>query len=379
VLLQLQLCSCTANNTNAAPLIRKLITIARRDARLFFHLRETDRRWHFPFVAALATGLSLFSGYYLGKPEYGILASIGSLVMLYLPTTGLEHRMVTMLLCSFGFIVSYCAGLIFSFHPYVSAVAIGVFAFGVNWTTNYFRLSPPGNFFFIMLASIASCMPFDLLLIPVRTGLIATGTIIACIVALIYSIYITRNRQIQILVLPARQKVYTNLTDSAIVGSFITLSLIVAHLFHFHHPYWIPVSCLAIMQGMNVAVVRQRGFHRILGTTVGMGLSWLLLHLHLSTGGMCICILLLQFIAEMFIKRHYALAIVFITPMTLFLAEMSRGTGTDADHLITARLFDIIIGSIIGMFGGLLLHNRKLHRLAELQMRKTRIAVLRRH
>lgn len=348
-------------------------TIVRRDISQFFRLKESDRPWHIALIAAISTGLSLASGYYMGRMEYGTLACMGCLVILYLPNTPLAHRMMTMLACSFGFIFSYAIGLTFSFHPYLSALAIGTFSFGINWTTNYYRLPPPRNFFFIMLASIASCAPFDVTEIPLRTGLIACGTIIACMVAFAYSLIMIPVQDLKPAAAPAAKKVYANFSESAIIGLFIFLSLCVAHLFHFTNPYWIPISCLAIMQGLNVALVRQRSFHRITGTTVGMGLSWLLLQFRPDVGGICLIILALQFTGEFFVKRHYALAMVFYTPMTLFLAELGNRTEMNADTLVKARLIDIVIGSLIGVIGGLVLHNRKLHRAAEIRMRRSRM------
>lgn len=80
----------------------------------------------------------------------------------------------------------------------------------------------------------------------------------------------------------------------------------------------------------------------------------------------------------MLVVRHYALAVVFITPMTLFLAELGQGNRLDADLLIRTRLLDIVIGSLIGAVGGWLLHSRQVQQKTQRQIRKTRVAMLRR-
>jgi hypothetical protein len=55
--------------------------------------------------------------------------------------------------------------------------------------------------------------------------------------------------------------------------------------------------------------------------------------------------------------RHYGLAVVFITPLTIFLAEAARlGQGAPAG-MLQARLFDIVLGSVIGLLGGICLHS----------------------
>lgn len=351
--------------------------ILQREAKLFFQLKKSERLWHIPVLASVCTGLPLLIGYYLGRLDYGTLACLGGLVMLYMPSTTLENRMLTLLVCAFGFIMSFTVGIAFSFNHYLSAAVLGVYAFGVNWLTNYFRLSPPGNFFFIMIASMASCMPFDLPAIPTKVGLLALGTMGGVIFAMLYSLYIVQQHPDKMRDPGLRKRHYTNSTESLIMGVFIAISLLAGHISGLDNPYWIPISCLAIMQGLNVVQVGQRSFHRIVGTFIGMGFSWLLLQLNLSTLQVCISIIVLQFIIEILVVRHYALAVIFITPMTVFLVELSRGAGIDPNRVIASRFLDIFIGSLIGVVGGWLLHNQKLHQKAERQLRKTRVAILR--
>lgn len=49
--------------------------------------------------------------------------------------------------------------------------------------------------------------------------------------------------------------------------------------------------------------------------------------------------------------RHYGLTAVFITPMTLLLAESALGT-VALEQLVQARLVDIALGSLIGFLAG---------------------------
>lgn len=342
----------------------RISTIAKEELRLLFQLKKTERLWHIPLLASLCTGIPLLLGYFGGRLDYGVLACIGGLVILYMPSTNLEHRMLTLVLCAFGFVISFALGAAFSFAPILSAIILGLFAFGVNWLVNYFALQPPRNFFFIMIASMASCMPFDLVALPTKVGLIALGTIFACVLALFYSLYILRRVPAQSA--PLLVRVFDRFTrvESGIIGVFVCGSLLVGHLLQLDNPYWVPISCLAVMQGLNVAHVGRRSFHRILGTFVGLGLTWALLAVNPTALQVCIAILVLQLVIEMLVVRHYALAVIFITPLTFFLAEIGSGFSLNADQLIVARFLDIVIGSLIGAFGGWILHNRQLQRLA---------------
>ena len=343
-----------------------------------FELKKTERLWHIPVLASLCAGIPLLIGLYYNKLNYGILSCTAGLVILYLPSTSVANRMITLLACSFGFMVSFAIGVVFSFNPYISSLVFGLFAFSVHWVTNYFKMKPPGSFFFIMIASIASCMPFDLLTIPTKVGLVGMGSMLACILAFFYSLYIVKKHPPKNDTIVIRKSKYASIIESALTGIFLGGSLLLGHLLKMDNPYWVPISCAAVMQGVTLHHVWQRSFQRILGTFIGLGLARLLLQLHLTPLSICICIFVLQFIIEMLVVRHYGLAVIFITPMTIFLAEAGSALSVNPDTLIGARFLDIALGSIVGAIGGWFVHHEQLRHKAEQRIRKTRVAFLRR-
>jgi uncharacterized membrane protein YccC len=74
----------------------------------------------------------------------------------------------------------------------------------------------------------------------------------------------------------------------------------------------------------------------------------------------CLTIPLLQGLAEWLVGRNYALALIFITPMAMLLAEVGGTQSLSADTLILTRLIDIVLGSVVGAIGGWFLYNQKL-------------------
>lgn len=348
-----------------------------KEIMFLFELKKTERLWHIPVLASLCVGLPLLIGYYFDKLDYGILSCMAGLVILYLPSTTLARRMITLLACSFGFMISFAIGISFSFNPIFSSIVLGLFAGAVYLVVSYFGMKPPGSFFFIMIASIASCMPFDLMTIPTRVGLIGMGAMQACFLAFFYSLYITKKSPQKSELIVVKRKYYATLFEALIVGFFIFLSLLAGHLLQLENPYWLPISCAAVMQGASFQHIWQRSFQRILGTFIGLGLAWLLLLLKMTPLTICISIMVLQFIIEMLIGRHYGLAVIFITPLTLFLAEAGSAMTVDPTTLISVRFMDILLGSVIGAIGGWFLHHEQFRHKAERQIRKTRVRVLR--
>ena len=355
----------------------KIRYLIKREIKSFFELKQSERLWHIPVLASLCVGIPLFIGIYLNRLDYGLISCSSGLVILYLPSTSVANRMITLVACSFGLMVSFTIGIVFSFNHLLSALILGLFAFGANWVTNYFQLKPPGNFFFIMLASIASCTPFDLMTIPTRVGLVGLGTMLACVLAFFYSLYIVKRYPPKAEVVIEKKNKYASVTESVIIGAFLGLSLYIAHLLRLENPYWVPISCAAVIQGVSLRHVWQRSFHRIVGTYIGLFLTWLLLLLNMTPLGICFSVLILQFIIEIVVVRQYALAVIFITPLTIFLAEAGRAMTVDPNILISTRFLDIVLGSLIGAVGGWFLHHQQLHYHAERRIRKTRVAILR--
>ena len=345
--------------------------------RSLFELRQTERLWHIPLLASLCSGIPLLIGLYFQNLSYGILSCTAGLVILYLPSASLARRMITMLACSFGFMISFTIGIIFSFDPILSAVVLGLLAFGVQWTTTYFSMKPPGSFFFLMIASIASCMPFHLETIPNKVGLVGMGAMLACVLAFVYSFYIVRKYPARSEPVHIKIKKHHNTITAAITGFFVGLSLLIGNLLHLSNPYWVPISCLAVMQGVSLEHIWQRSFHRVLGTLIGLGFAWILLLRHLTPLTVCILIFVLQFIIEMLVVRHYGLAVIFITPLTILLAEAGSAINANPNVLIPSRLLDIVLGCVIGAIAGWFIHHEQLREKAERQLRKTRITLIR--
>jgi uncharacterized membrane protein YccC len=86
----------------------------------------------------------------------------------------------------------------------------------------------------------------------------------------------------------------------------------------------------------------------------------------------------LQIIVEFLVVRNYGIAVIFISVLTIFLAESGTALTADPTAMIITRFFDILTGSLVGALGGWLLYHEKLNYLAARQIRKTRHVITRR-
>lgn len=112
-------------------------------------------------------------------------------------------------------------------------------------------------------------------------------------------------------------------------------------------PYWAQVAAVVPLSAPGRRMQFERGVHRIVGTAFGVALAAFLLSFPSQHWQLVVWAVLLQFLAEMFVLRNYALALVFITPLALLLVQLAapRPVGP----LLLARVSETVIGAVVGI------------------------------
>lgn len=337
--------------------------LVRQELRHLTAMNPSERRWQLPLFAALASGLPLLVGAYFNHLDYGLVSSLGGLVFLYAPNTPLSHRMVFLMACAFGLCACYTLGVMTHFLPFLLVVVLSGLTMLVTMVCRFYALGPPGSLFFIMAAAIGAYAPIEVLQVPLFVGLMTMGCLQACLLAFFYAVYSLRKQAAQpVKPLPKASFDFVIL-DSVVTAVFVGIALVIAQTLHLERAYWVPISCLAVMQGASLRAVWNKQVHRIAGTGLGLLLSWGVLSLPLDRWTVSFVMIALAFVIEILVVRHYGLAMVFITPLTLLLAEATHlGQGAPG-LLIQARFFDTVLGSVVGLFGGICLHNPRFRKV----------------
>ena len=323
-------------------------------------LKKPVAQWHVALVGALSIGVPLFIGYFCDNMPFGLLAALGGRTCLYLRhEQPLLARMRSLLLASCGFLIAFAVGLSFSFNPLVSSIALGLWATLVHATVLCFKVKPPGSFFFIMIAAMASSMPFNLSATPERIFIMALGCISTAAISLSYNWMVGRNREKpDPIPTPLSIDREAHLSIALIMGLFMFISMLLGFLIRVKNPYWIPISCAAIMQGLSLSYTWQRSFQRVAGTLIGMALCWVILLGGLTPLKICIYLVLLQFAIETLLSRNYGLAIIFVTPLAILLTAVKLDT-SDPSAFMLIRFIDCMIGTVLGLLGGFLIHGKQ--------------------
>lgn len=344
--------------------------LMREELHLLTKMTPSDRRWQMPLAAALATGLPLLIGAYFDRMDYGMVSSLGGLVFLYLPNTPMAHRMVSIMACAFAMTTCYTLGVMSHFFPLLMVPSLVFTTILVTMVCRFYGLGPPGSLFFIMAASIGAFSPVGILQVPLMVGLITLGSLLACLIAFFYSIHTLRFLVASPVSPQPRASFDTMAFDSVVIGVFVGLSLALAQVLQLQRAYWVPVSCMAVIQGASLRAVWSKQFHRMIGTCVGLLVSWGLMLLPLNPWTESLSMMALAFVIEMLVVRHYALAVTIITPMTILLAEAATLGRDSPEVLIQARWLDTVLGCLVGLFGGICLHSPRFRARVSVQLRR---------
>jgi len=333
-------------------------------------VNPSDRPWEMPIAAALASGLPIFIGAWFGELGLGLVASLGGLVFLYLPATGLSHRMAWLMVCAFGMAGSYALGVLTHLHPSVALPVLVVITIVVTMICRFYAVPPPGSLFFIMAAAIGAYGPAHGRDALTQIGALTLGCVLAVAIAFAYSLHMVSRRGAAQPIARREPDFDFVVVDSVLIGGFVGLSLLIAHLLRLERPYWVPISCLAVIQGASLRAVWVRQLHRITGTALGLLVFLALIQLPLAPWGVACVLTALTFVVETLVVRHYGLATVFITPLTILLAEAAQLGGLAPWGIMQARLVDTAIGALVGLAGGICLHSPRFRAVAGAGLRK---------
>ena len=323
-------------------------------------INRSQRPWHMPIIAAIAISFPVFVGAYFDTLSSGIKASLGAMIILNLPLAGtLPYRLVTVMAWGFAMVLSFSLGLIAQQVPWIRLPVFALIAFCVVILGRYYRQPPPAGLFVMMAGAIALFIPVPLAQVLSATGLVMLGSGFSMLLALLYTLFLLVTRS----VVPAPVYRYESDTigDSLIVAGFVSVALAIAVLLEMPYPYWAAMSCFIIIQGMQLRTMWIKQLHRILGTVVGMAVAGWMLSWGLSIWGVAVSILLMMLLIESLVDRHYGMAVIFITPLTIFIAEYGSMTVVPpvADAIIRARMLDTALGCAVGLCGGLAMHSER--------------------
>jgi hypothetical protein len=133
------------------------------------------------------------------------------------------------------------------------------------------------------------------------------------------------------------------------------------------HPHWAMAAAAVPLAGADMPSSVYRGLHRIVGTLAGLVVvaavlfPWDFSPLRAFPGHeaavLALLVIGLQFTTELFMTRHYGLAMVSFTPVILLMTQLAAPA--DPHVLVTERAVETLLGALTGILVVVLIRRRR--------------------
>ncbi|HYP73576.1 MAG TPA: FUSC family protein [Microbacterium sp.] len=319
---------------------------------LFAFGPSRGRRWPLALQAALAMAVPVVVLALTGHDDLALLAATGAFTVIYGSWLRPRERARFAPLVALVLLACAAAGALAAAGG-TATVLVGVLAVtvGAAALAGWISLGPPGPIFFVLVFGLSAHLTAAGAVTPGPFLTVVAASSGFAVLLVLAPLLLPRYRREAARPLrelfPRRWSAAAGaLTQrAAIVG---LVGVIAAAFVDPERSYWIVSAGLAVV-GMPVGrrEATIRGVHRTVGTVVGAGLYLALALLPLPMWALGLLLGALQFVIELVVVRHYALALVFITPLVLLIIG-SAGGETTSFALALERVADTIIGAVVG-------------------------------
>lgn len=319
------------SNTSMRPSRAQLMSVgpARDDHRVALRVGASLA---IPLLLLLATHRLDWSAYAV----FGAFASLYGRALPYARRTGMQLTAAATMVAAvvLGVAVSLLPGaqwVAVAIGAVVSCVAAAL-AQVLDW-------HPPGPLFQMFGFATCAAVPATVGTLPIAAGLAAGSGLLAVLIGRLGSLR-PRSPQASGLSWPKPVALHVR----PLVNYFVAplLAGAVALILGWSHSYWAMVAAVVPLAAPDTPARLARASHRLVGTLLGVLLAAGVLALHLGGLSAVLIVVALQIAAEMFIGRHYVLALIFVTPLALMMGELSRPS--PAGPLLRDRLLETLLG-----------------------------------
>lgn len=133
------------------------------------------------------------------------------------------------------------------------------------------------------------------------------------------------------------------------------------------HPHWAMAAAAVPLAGADLPSSVHRGIHRIIGTFLGLGVVAIILlpgpvallprFPSAEPAVLVVLVIFFQFITELFMTRHYGLAMVSFTPVILLMTHLA--SPGDPLVLIVERGVETFLGAVTGILVVVFVRSRR--------------------
>ncbi|WP_160240765.1 FUSC family protein [Enterococcus faecalis] len=241
-------------------------------------------------------------------------------------------------------------GMISSHYKWTVPIVVSMVAFFGRLFFRLYKIEKPGPYFSVMFVSIGASSNIEFSQIPMMSLFFIIGIIVSIVLAVIFTFFDKQPIEIY-RIEPLKTRLISDpsvILDSYLYATILFFATYISFSLSLYNPYWLVVSCAAILQGNKLKDAYTRHIQRIIGTIIGLLLAAVLLEINLSILDQMLVISILYMVVDFFKKKNYTFLLFFSTPMALMLSNLVHHQYITT--LIQYRFICIILGSLIGLF-----------------------------
>lgn len=312
--------------------------------------RRVDGAHRVALRAGLSVAVPLAVVLWLGHAEWSGYACFGAFASLYGRASEHTTRVQMQLSAAVTMTAAVLTGVVvgsLEHSPWVQVMVAALIASSGEVFARAHRYHPGGPLFFIFAFGAISSAPHHLADLPTALAVCGASALFSVLVGGVGIVQDPRGVRGALRAARPLGLVFRRSWKPAWIAVAVLLAGTAAVLLRIGHPYWAMVSAVAPMSAPHVTQQVAKGIQRVVGTTIGLLPSWLLLGLHLDPALAVLAIALLQFGTEVLVGSNYALAMLCITPLALLNGQLAH------PRPITQLLFDrgveTAIGAVVGI------------------------------
>lgn len=322
---------------------------------VFKHAKEVARIGpaqsdHLPALrVGLSVSVPLLVLLALGRPELSIYAVFGGFTAMYGRNDTYRPRLIhqgrAALLLTSGLAVGVLLSVARA-QPWVLVLVESLFAVAGSLVADRMGLRPSGPFYAIFALGACASVPAT---IPLWLA------VSICAASAAFSIVVgvsgwVRNRTWS----PPPQAITVDIARSRAMrvhAARYLIAVVIAGtlgvLGGAGHANWTMAAAAVPLAATNTKSRLLRGIHRVIGTLAGILLTAVILLPGFDRTTLTVLLMVLLFPTELFMMRHYGLAMMFFTPAILLMSQLAYPISRHV--LVTDRGIETLLGASIGM------------------------------
>jgi uncharacterized membrane protein YccC len=306
-----------------------------------------------------------------GRPDLIIYAVFGALTGMYGRSEPHQLRLRHQLQAALVLLSGVGVGVFLSVNQLHSWWLVGIEALLAGAGSVYsdkVRLKPNGPFFGILALGACASVPA---VVPWYVALLISAGSAAFSLLVGFSGWVRRRtwntgaaRETVRLRGPLRRQAIIHAARYVVaVGAAGTIGVITGS----GHPHWAMAAAAVPLAGADLPSSVHRGIHRIMGTLLGLVVVAVVLlpgpwaPLQFFPGAeaavLAVLVMVFQFTTELFMTRHYGLAMVSFTPVILLMTQLAAPA--DPHVLIAERGIETVVGAVTGILVVVFIRSRR--------------------